>query len=150
MAIGHHVEYLKPQNFICWDIWRARHVTMSQFIKTIPSIVAILRFLNLATAAILDVGNRKSLMGLQRAKMHHRAEYRLYQSIRCRNIVIFRFFQVATSWIFEITKFYSLKVSRGLRRIIVPNFVKIIHCGNIADDSRRITIQNLSQSVNPL
>jgi len=49
------------------------------------------------------------------------------RSIGRKGIKIFDFsrWQPSPSWIFEIVNFYLLTVSRGLRRITVPNFVKI-------------------------
>jgi len=42
MTIGHHVEFLKAQNFIYWGVWSPRHVTMPNFVEIGPPIMEIL------------------------------------------------------------------------------------------------------------
>jgi len=80
-------------------------------------------------AAILDIQICEILLadGVWRAQTHNCVKFRHNR----RSIAeILRFLEFSRwppppSWIFEMTKFYWSLRSRGLRRIFVPNFVKI-------------------------
>jgi len=61
------------------------------------------------------------------AQTHHFTKFPDNWSFLCGDVAIFRIFKMATAAIlvFEIAKFYWLFEWRGLRRIRMPNFVKI-------------------------
>jgi len=86
-------------------------------------------FFKMAAAAILDCGVHKISIADsgQMAQMHHFAKFRENWSFHCGDVAIFRIFNMTTTAILDFWNREILLAIRwwGLRRIIVPNFVKI-------------------------
>ena len=106
---------------------------MPNFVKIAQSVAKILRFFRffkMAAAAILNCRIHKILLAdsVWRAQTHHSTKFHQNRSFNCGHIL--QFFEFSRwpplpCWIFEIAKFYWLIEWRGLRRISMPNFVKI-------------------------
>jgi len=83
----------------------------------------------MAAAAILDcrIHIIVSADSGRRAQTHHFTKFRKNWSFHFGDVAIFLIFKMAAATIldFEIAKFYWLLGWRGLRRISMPNFVKI-------------------------
>jgi len=91
--------------------------------------IKIFQFFKMAAAAILDFQICEILLadGVWRAQMHNCTKCRQNRSLRCGDIAIFRIFKIAAAAIFEFwhREIYWLLGSRGSRRVLMPNFVKI-------------------------
>ena len=91
--------------------------------------IKIFRFFKMAADAILDYQIRKILLadGVWRAQTYRCTKFHQNWSFHCRDIAIFQILKMAAAAIldFYIRKFYWLLGWRGLRRLSVPNFVKI-------------------------
>ena len=65
MTIGHHVEFLKAQNFIYWGVWRVETCHHAKFCRnwsTHYGDIVILPFFKMAATDFLDFGNCKILL----------------------------------------------------------------------------------------
>jgi len=86
MATGHHAEFLKAQNFICWEGLEDRGRSPCQILSILvlySGDITIFRIFKMATAVILNIWNQYILLAamVQRADMHHHSKFREKLSI---------------------------------------------------------------------
>ena len=102
--IGHHDEFLKALNFICWVGLAHHHAKFSRNWSIHSKDIAIFQIFKMAAAAILDFWNRKILLtnGVQRLETHQHAKFRQNRLISREDIKIFRYFKMVLSAILDL------------------------------------------------
>jgi len=109
----------------------SRRICMPNFVKICQSVAKILRFFDFSRwrPAILYFQICEILLadGVWRSKTHNCAKFRHNRRSIAEILRIFEIFQMAAAAILDFwnREIYWLLGSRGLRRIFIPNFVKI-------------------------